>query len=173
MDSNERFGSIEAMLADLLRSVDKLTEKMEQMSGYVRSQGEQLGKLTRFAERQDGQIDDIIKILKMSDARHTKAEIRQDEALDAIRAQGKRLDEQGRQLDKQGKRLDEQGKRLEEQSRRADANTEGLKQLLQAQAQMMGLLTHTSNRTDKLTGQDEANEARFQRLEEAVFRKAS
>ena len=138
MNNNERFGSIEAMLADLLRSVDRLTAQMEQHSGYVKSQS--------------GQIDDIIKILKMSDARHTQAEIRQDKALAAIEKQGQRLDEQ---------------------SRRADANTEGLKQLLQAQAQMMGLLTHTSNRTDNLTQRDDTYEARFQRLEDAVFRKAS
>lgn len=78
MNSNERFGQIEAMLAELLRRMD----------------------------RQSEQIDAIIGILKISDERQTRAEERQtraeerqDSMLVEIKAQGQRIDEQGKRQD--------------------------------------------------------------------------
>ncbi|WP_162550228.1 hypothetical protein [Hymenobacter nivis] len=52
MESNERFGQIGTLLADLLRQID-------QQAGQI--------------DRQIGQIDDIIGILKISDARQAQA----------------------------------------------------------------------------------------------------
>ncbi len=71
MNYNERFGQIEAMLADLLRRMDRQAE----------------------------QIDSIINILKISDERQTRAEERQDAMLLEIREQGQRIDAQGQRTD--------------------------------------------------------------------------
>ena len=78
MTYNERFGQIEAMLADLLRRMDRQAE----------------------------QIDSIISILKSSDERQTRAEERQDAMLAEIREQGQRIDAQGQRIDAQGQRTD-------------------------------------------------------------------
>lgn len=78
MNYNERFGQIEAMLADLLRRMDRQAE----------------------------QIDSIISILKSSDERQTRAEERQDAMLAEIREQGQRIDAQGQRIDAQGRRTD-------------------------------------------------------------------
>jgi predicted nucleic acid-binding Zn-ribbon protein len=85
MNYNERFGQIEAMLADLLRRMDRQAE----------------------------QIDSIISILKISDERQTRAEERQDAMLAEIREQGQRIDAQGQRIDAQGQRIDAQGQRLD------------------------------------------------------------
>ena len=78
MNYNERFGQIEAMLADPLRRMDRQAE----------------------------QIDSIISILKSSDERQTRAEERQDAMLAEIREQGQRIDAQGQRIDAQGRRTD-------------------------------------------------------------------
>ncbi|AMJ64385.1 hypothetical protein [Hymenobacter sp. PAMC 26628] len=120
MDYNERFGQIEALLADLLRRMDRQAEQMD---------------------RQSGQIDDIIGILKISDARQTRVEERQDAMLVRIEQQGERLDK-----------------------------------LLQTQMKMLEMMSYNANRTDELERKFPiltAYEARFQRLEAAVFNKAS
>lgn len=89
MDYNERFGQIEALLADLLRRMDR--------------QGEQIG--------------DIISILKISDERQTRAEERQTRAgerQDAMLADMKRgfaeadrrFNEHNEQIKAQGQRID-------------------------------------------------------------------
>jgi chromosome segregation ATPase len=148
MNSNERFGQIESLLVDVLRRLDQLTERMD---------------------RQAGQIDQIIDILKLSDKRQTQAEERQDLALAEIKAQGQRLDKQGQQIDKQGQQIDKQGQRLEEHS-------QYIKAMLTAQTQMLDLLTRTNTKADSLVGQVPtviAFESRIERLENAVFNKAS
>ncbi len=127
MDYNERFGQIEALLADLLRRMDRQAEKMD---------------------RQSGQIDDIIGILKISDARHTRMEERQDKA--EVRQDAMLLE-----IKQQGARLDT---------------------LLQTQMKMLELMSNNANRTDEMERKFPvitAYEARFQRLEAAVFNKAS
>lgn len=78
MNYNERFGQIEAMLADLLRRMDRQAE----------------------------QIDSIISILKISNEQQTRAEERQDAMLAEIREQGQRIDAQGQRIDAQGRRTD-------------------------------------------------------------------
>ena len=89
MNYNERFGQVEAMLADLLRRMD----------------------------RQAAQIDAIINILKISDERQTRAEERQDAMLAEMRRgfaeSDRRFDEQNMRLKEQGQRFDEQGQRIE------------------------------------------------------------
>lgn len=127
MNSNERFGQIEAMLADLLRRMDRQAEQMDR-------QAEQM-------DQQSGQIDDIINILKISDARQTRTEERQEGMLTEIKRQGNQLEI-----------------------------------LLQTQVKMMDLMVHNAARTDELERKMPAimaYETRFQRLEDAVFKKAS
>lgn len=134
MDYNARFGQIEALLADLLRRMDRQAEQMDR-------QAEQM-------DRQSSQIDDIIGILKISDARQTRMEERQDAMLVRIEEQGTRLKEHGERLDK----------------------------LLQTQMKMLELMSYNANRTDELERKFPiltAYEARFQRLEAAVFNQAS
>ena len=127
MNSNERFGQIEAMLADLLRRMDRQAEQMD---------------------RQAEQMDHVIDILKISDARQTRAEERQDAMLTEIRQVGQRT----------------------------DANQENIRTMLTAQQHLLDLMIHNSRRTDSLEARTIpllTYEARFQRLEEAVFNKAS
>ena len=120
MDYNERFGQIEALLADLLRRMD----------------------------RQAGQIDDIIGILKISDARQTRAEERQDTIMLEIKNQGQEIKAQGQRLDS----------------------------MLNTQMQMLELMSRQATRTDDLEQRIPtiaAYESRVRRLEDAVFNKAS
>ncbi len=114
-------------MADMLRRMDRHTEQMD---------------------RQSGQIDDIIGILKVSDARHTRMEERQDKA--EVRQDAMLLE-----IKQQGARLDT---------------------LLQTQMKMLELMSNNANRTDEMERKFPvitAYEARFQRLEAAVFNKAS
>lgn len=67
MDNNERFGQMEAMLADLLRRMDRQAEQMD---------------------RQSEQIGDIVNILKISDARQTRTEERQESMLSELKQHG-------------------------------------------------------------------------------------
>ena len=134
MNSNERFGQIEAMLADLLRRMDRQAEQMDR-------QAEQM-------DRQSGQIDDIIGILKVSDARQFRAEERQDRFEERQEGMLTEIKRQGNQLEI----------------------------LLQTQVKMMDLMVHNAARTDELERKMPAimaYETRFQRLEDAVFKKAS
>ncbi len=134
MNSNERFGQIEAMLADLLRRMDRQAEQMDRQAKQMDRQAEQM-------DQQSGQIDDIIGILKISDARQTRTEERQEGMLTEIKRQGNQLEI-----------------------------------LLQTQVKMMDLMVHNAARTDELERKMPAivaYEARFQRLEDAVFKKAS
>ncbi len=127
MNSNERFGQIEAMLADLLRRMDRQAEQMD---------------------RQSGQIDDIIGILKVSDARQFRAEERQDRFEERQEGMLTEIKRQGNQLEI----------------------------LLQTQVKMMDLMVRNAAHTDELERKMPAimaYETRFQRLEDAVFKKAS
>ena len=89
MNYNERFGQIEALLADLLHRMDRQAE----------------------------QIDSIISILKISDERQTRAEERQtraEERQDAVLAEMRRgFAESDRRFAEQGKRLEDHGKRID------------------------------------------------------------
>lgn len=159
MDNNERFGQIEALLADLLR-------RMDRQAGQMDRQSEQMA-------RQSEQIDAIIGILKISDVRQTRAEERQDAMLAEMRRgfdeHNQRIIEQGQRADKQGQRLDEQNKRIIEQGQRTDV-------MLNTQMQMLELMSRQATKTDELAERIPtiaAYESRVRRLEEAVFNKAS
>ena len=82
MNYNERFGQIEAMLAGLLRRMDRQAEQM----------------------------DDVINILKISDERQTRAEERQDTVLTEMQRgfanADRKFEEQNQRLIDQGKRQD-------------------------------------------------------------------
>ena len=133
MDTNERFGQIETMLAEMLRRMG----------------------------RQSEQIDDIIKILKISDERQTRAderqtraeqrqtraEERQDLALAEIKRLGDRTDKHAEYIDLNIKFLLQQADLSALNARRTDA----------LERQMPNLLSY---------------ETRFQRLEDVVFNKA-
>lgn len=97
MDYNERFGRIEALLADLLHRMD----------------------------RQSEQIDAIIGILKISDKRQTRAQERQDAVLAEMRRgfdeHNQRIIEQGKRTDTM---LDTQMRMLELMSRQANKTDE-------------------------------------------------
>ena len=127
MDINERFGQLETTLAEMLRHMD----------------------------RQSEQIDDIIKILKISDARQTRAEERQtraEERQDLTLAEIKRM-----------------GDRIDRHSEYIDLNLRFMTQ----QSEISGF---TVKRTEVLERQMPAvlaYETRFKRLEDAVFAKAS
>ena len=124
MDYNERFGQIEALLADLLRRMDRQAE----------------------------QIDSIIRILKISDERQTRAEERQDALLADMRHG-----------------FDEHNQRIIEQGKRTDA-------MLNTQMQMLELMSRQATKTDELAERIPAiaaYESRVRRLEDAVFNKAS
>ena len=152
MDYNERFGQIEALLADLLRRMDRQAEKMD---------------------RQSEQIDSIIGILKLSDERQTRAEERQDAML-ADMKQGfadmdGRFNQHNQRIIDQNQRLVEQNQRLVEQGQRLDAT-------LNTQLKMLELMSRQATKTDELAERMPAiaaYESRVRRLEEAVFNKAS
>ena len=97
MDYNERFGRVEALLADLLRRMDRQAE----------------------------QIDAIINILKLSDERQTRADERQDSMLAEIRHDSaestRRFDEQNERIETL---LDTQLQMLKLMSRQADKTDE-------------------------------------------------
>ena len=104
MDYNERFGRVEALLADLLRRMDRQAE----------------------------QIDAVINILKLSDERQTHADERQDALLAGIGRDSaestRRFDESARRFDEQNERietlLDTQLQMLKLMSRQADKTDE-------------------------------------------------
>ena len=155
MNSNERFGQIEAMLADLLRRMDRQAEQMDRQAKQMDRQAEQMDRQAEQMDQQSDQIDDIIGILKISDARQTRAEERQTRAEE----RQDRFEERQEAMLTEVKR---QGNQLEI--------------LLQTQVKMMDLMVHNAARTDELERKMPAivaYEARFQRLEDAVFKKAS
>lgn len=134
MDYNERFGQIEALLADLLRRMD----------------------------RQAGQIDDIISILKISDERQTRAEERQTRAEERQTRAEERQESMMLEIKNQGQEIKAQGQRMDT--------------MLNTQLQMLELMSRQATRTDELEQRVPtiiAYESRMRRLEEAVFNKAS
>ena len=141
MDTNERFDQLESLLVDLTRRVDGLDEKVNKLDEKVDKQGK---LLTIVSE----QVDTIVGFLKLSEARHTQAEQRQDAMLVEIREQGREIKEQGRRLDT----------------------------ALNVQLQMLQLMRTASTKTEELTSRLEpleSQEPRIKRLEDQVFRAAS
>ena len=121
MDYNKRFDQLESLLVDLARKVDQQGEAIERQGEAIGRQGEAIGRqgeaigrqgeaigrqgeaigrqgeaIGRIEQRLDNigeQIEGIIGIFKLSEARHTQAE-QQIEALALeIKEQGRRTDE--------------------------------------------------------------------------------
>ena len=148
MDINARFDQLESLMVDFGRKQDQLIVE-------VRQHGEALGRIEQRLDTIDekiGAIDEqigaIIQIFKISEARHTQTEQRQDTMLVEIREQGRELKEQGRRMD----------------------------EAMQIQIQMLQLLRAGNDKTEGLAQRLaplEAQEPRLKRLEDEVFRAAS
>ncbi|MDQ2792431.1 MAG: hypothetical protein M3Y12_00270 [Bacteroidota bacterium] len=145
MNYNERFGQIEAMLADLLRRMDRQAEQMDR-------QAEQM-------DRQAEQMDGVISILKISDERQTRAEERQDTI----------LAEMQRGFAKSDRKFEEQNQRLIDQGKRQDVMLDTQAQMLEVLSRQATRTDALERHAPTIM----AFEGRMRRLEEAVFNKAS
>ena len=145
MDYNERFGQVEALLADLLRRMDHQAE----------------------------QIDAIINILKLSDERQTRAEERQtraEERQDAMLAEMRRdSTESNRRFDESARRFDESTRRFDEQNGRIETLLDTQLQMLKLMSRQADKTDELAERVPTIAGY----ESRVRRLEDAVFNKAS
>ena len=145
MNYNERFGQIEAMLADLLRRMD----------------------------RQSEQIDTVINILKISDERQTRAEERQTRAEErqtrAEERQDAVLTEMRRGFAESDRRFNEQNMRLEEQGKHVETLLNTQMQMLELMSRQANKTDELAQRVPAIA----AYESRVRRLEDAVFNKAS
>ena len=148
MDSKERFDQLESLLVDLARKVDRQGEAITRQEIKLDAIGEQIGG--------------IIDILKISEARHTQAEQRQD----AILAELQRL----------GKRTDASVEAIRLLLKRQEATDTRLDGTVQAQLQMLQLQRLDADKLDDLSCRlpaTEGQEPRIKRLEDEVFRAAS
>ena len=145
MNTNERFGQIEAMLADLLRRMDRQAGQMD---------------------RQSEQIDQIISILKISDERQTRAEERQDTVLTEMRHG---FDEHNKRLIEQNQAIKKQGQAIKEQGQRTDAMLDTQMRMLELMSRQANKTDELAERIPAIA----AYESRVRRLEDAVFNKAS
>lgn len=145
MNTNERFGQIEAMLADLLRRMDRQAGQMD---------------------RQSEQIDAIISILKISDQRQTRAEERQDTVLTEMRHG---FDEHNKRLIEQNQAIKKQGQAIKEQGQRTDAMLDTQMRMLELMSRQANKTDELAERVPTIA----AYESRVRRLEDAVFNKAS
>lgn len=152
MDSNERFDQLESLLVDLARKVDQLDGAFARQSEAIARQSEAIARQEIRLDGISDQIGDIINILKLSEARHTETEQRQDALLVEIQRQGQRQDVAVEAL-----------KLLLKRQENADARLDGV---VQAQLQTLQLMRVDA---DRLDGQ----EPRLKRLEDEVFREAS
>ena len=159
MDVNQRFDQLESLLVDLARKQDQQAEQIKQLIAEVRrigtavsQQGEAIARQEIRLDTISEQIGDIITILKISEARHTQAEQRQDAMLVEIQRQGQRLDTSVDAL-----------KLLLKRQESTDTRLDGV---VQAQLQTLQLLRADADRID-------GQEPRLKRLEDEVFRAAS
>ena len=180
MDINQRFDQLESLLVDLARKQDQQTEQIARIIQILDGHGEAINSLgellnshtevlnshTEILRRQEvrldnigDQIGDIINILKISEARHTETEQRQDAMMAEIQQQGQRLDAQGQRQDVAVEAL----KTLLKRQQTTDARLDGL---VQTELQMLQLMRSDA---EKLASQ----EPRLKRLEDEVFRAAS
>ena len=145
MNYNERFGQIEALLADLLRRMDRQAE----------------------------QIDQIISILKISDERQTRAEERQtraEERQDMMLTDMRRgFAEADRRFNEHNEQIKEQVRLTREQGQRLDTMLNTQMQMLELMSRQA---TRTDELAERIPAVA-AYESRVRRLEDAVFNKAS
>ncbi len=197
MDLKKRFDQLESLLVDLARKQDQQAEQIahilqilgshgkainsleELLNGHtetLNSHTETLNSHTEILHRQEQRLDaigdqigDIINILKISNARHTETEQRQDAMMAEIKMQGQRLDAQGQRQDAAVEALRVLLKRQENTDSRLDG-------LVQTQLQMLQLMRADAEKVDGLTQRlpaIEGQEPRIKRLEDEVFRAAS
>ncbi|MGI4734329.1 MAG: hypothetical protein ACRYG7_04035 [Janthinobacterium lividum] len=176
MDTNKRFDQIESLLVDLARKVDQQGEQIAQLITELNRQGEAIGRQGEAIGRQgeaigrqeklltivSGQADGIIEFLKLSEARHTEAEQRQD----AMLAEIQRL----------GKRTDASVEAVRLLLKRQEVTDNRLDGVVQTQLQMLQLQRLDADKVDDLARRlpaTEGQEPRIKRLEDEVFRAAS
>lgn len=183
MDNQERFDQIENMLVDLLRKQDQHSDLLAQIikelgrqgealsrqGGAIERQGEAINSLGEAIDRQgklltvvSEQVDGIIDFLKLSEARHTETERRQDAML--------------AELTRVGQRSDAAVEGLRILLQRQQTTDTRLDSAVQTQLQMMQLMRMDAETVAQLTQRFpalEGQEPRIQRLEDEVFRNAS
>jgi len=159
MDINKRFDQVESLLVDLARKQDQQGGQIAQIIEVLNRQGEAIAQQGEAIARQEVRLDniseqigDIINILKISEARHTETNQRQDALMAEIKTQSQRQDVAVEALRALLKRQDTTDSRLDS--------------VVQTQLQMLQLMRADAN---KLDGQ----EPRLKRLEDEVFREAS
>ncbi|WP_223653067.1 hypothetical protein [Hymenobacter psoromatis] len=159
MDIDKRFDQLESLLVDLARKQDQQAGQIAQIIKELNRQGEAIDGLREAFARQEvrldnlgEQIDSIINILKLSEARHAEAERRQDAMMAEIQQQSKRQDVAVDALKILLKRQQTTDTRLDD--------------LVQTELQMLQLMRRDS---EKLEG----HEPRIKRLEDEFLRPAS
>jgi len=135
------------------------TETLNSHTGVLNNHTEILHRQEQRLDDIGDQIGDVINILKMSEARHTETERRQDAMMTEIKTQGQRLDAQSQRQDVAVEALRALLKRQENTDSRLDG-------LVQTQLQMLQLMRADANKLD-------SQEPRIKRLEDEVFREAS
>ena len=162
MDNKKRFDQLESLLVDIARRQDQQAEQIAQIIEVLNRQGEAIAGQTEAIARQGEaiarqevrldnvgeQIGDIINIFKISEARHTEAERRQDELMAEIRQQSQRQDVAVDALKVLLKRQQATDSRLDD--------------LVQTELQMLQLMRRDAQLLDDHT-------PRLKRLEDQVF----
>jgi phage-related tail protein len=197
MDANKRFDQLESLLVDLARKQDQQAEQIARILQILDGHGKAIGSLgevlnshtealtshtevlnshTAILHRQETRLDnigdqigDIIDILKLSEARHTETERRQDAMMAEIKTQGQRLDAQSHRQDAAVEAL----RVLLKQQENTDSRLDGV---VQTQLQMLQLIRADADKVDGLAQRlptTEGQEPRIKRLEDEVFRTAS
>jgi hypothetical protein len=160
-------------LGELLNgSIEVLNGHTQVLDGHTQVLDGHTEILHRQETRLDNigdQIGDIISILKLSEARHTETERRQDALMAELKTQGQRLDAQSQRQDVAVEALRALLKRQENTDSRLDG-------VVQTQLQMLQLIRADADKVDGLAQRlpaAENQEPRIQRLENEVFRAAS
>ncbi len=144
------------------------TEVLNSHTEVLNSHTELLNSHTEILHRQEQRLDaigdqigDIINILKISNARHTETEQRQDAMMAEIKMQGQRQDAAVEAL-----------RALLKRQENTDSRLDGL---VQTQLQMLQLMRADAEKVDDLAQRlpaVEGQEPRIKRLEDEIFRAA-
>lgn len=183
MDIAKRFDQLESLLVDLARKQDQQAEQIAHILQILGNHGKAINSLgellnshtevlnshTEILHRQEvrldnigDQIGDIINILKLSEARHTGSERRQEVLMTEIKVQSQRQDVAVEALRALLKRQDNTDSRL-------DGVVQTQLQMLQLMRADADQLADLAQRLPAVEGQ----EPRLKRLEDEVFRAAS
>ena len=158
MDNRKRFDQLESLLVDIARRQDQQAEQITQIIEVLNRQGEAIARQGEAVARQEVRLDniseqigDIINIFKLSEARHTEAERRQDELM--------------AEMQQQSKRQDIAVEALKALFKHQQATDSRLDELVQTELQMLQLMRRDA---EKL----EDHEPRIKRLEDELLRPA-